>query len=167
MFKKLINWFLVIIWLIVIFTFSTKDSIESDGQSKGLIENTVSGTITVTDNIGITDINPTEEDMSVIVENLNMPIRKCAHTLIFLILAVLVLNALETNKENFKRNIVITLVFCFLYACTDEIHQTFIDGRTGQFIDCVIDTLGASLGCCLFFMFLDYKLKIKTSIKQK
>ena len=133
------------------------NSTDSDDQSKGLIENTVSGTITVTDNIGITDIKPTPSEIDSIVENLNGPIRKCAHATVYLILAVLVLIALDTNKENAKKNIIIALVVCFLYACTDEIHQIFIDGRTGQFTDCIIDTLGAGLGCCFFKLYLNKK----------
>ena len=44
------------------------DSTKSYDQSKGLIENTVSVTITVTDNIGFTNINSTVEATYVIVE---------------------------------------------------------------------------------------------------
>lgn len=159
--KKFIKWLLVVIWLIVIFTFSAMNSNKSNDQSKGLIENTVSGTITVTDKIGITNINPTEEDIGAIVDNLNHPIRKVAHATVYFVLALLVLNALDTNKENLKKNVIITLIFCFLYSCTDEIHQTFIDGRTGQFIDCFIDTLGAGLGCSLVWLYLNKKAKIQ------
>lgn len=31
------------------------------------------------------------------------------------------------------------------YAATDELHQTFVPGRTGSPVDVVIDTLGAAL----------------------
>ena len=41
----------------------------------------------------------------------------------------------------------------FFYACTDEIHQLFIPGRSGQFTDVLIDTLGASFGCLLLVLF--------------
>jgi VanZ family protein len=33
----------------------------------------------------------------------------------------------------------------FLYACSDEWHQTFVDGRTGKALDVGIDTLGIAL----------------------
>lgn len=159
--KKFIKYLLIVIWLIVIFSFSGKDSAESDGQSKGLIENTVSGTITVTDKIGITNINPTEEDIDVIVDNLNHPIRKLAHATVYFVLGILVLNALETNKDNLKRNVLITLAFCFFYACTDEFHQLFIDGRSGSFVDCLIDTAGAAVACGCFALFLSISKKWK------
>jgi len=34
----------------------------------------------------------------------------------------------------------------FLYACSDEFHQTFVPGRAGQFKDVLIDTAGALIG---------------------
>jgi len=33
-----------------------------------------------------------------------------------------------------------------LYACTDEIHQSFVTGRHGVWYDVVIDTIGVSIG---------------------
>ena len=38
------------------------------------------------------------------------------------------------------------IVFCFLYACSDEIHQLFVPGRSGMFTDVLIDTGGAVTG---------------------
>ena len=40
-----------------------------------------------------------------------------------------------------------------LYACTDEFHQIFVDGRDGNFIDVGIDSLGAFAGICVGFVF--------------
>ncbi|MGZ8658029.1 MAG: VanZ family protein [Solirubrobacterales bacterium] len=34
-----------------------------------------------------------------------------------------------------------------LYACSDEYHQTFIEGRTGKVLDVAIDSLGIALAC--------------------
>ena len=38
------------------------------------------------------------------------------------------------------------LGFCFLYACTDELHQYFVPGRACRFKDVMIDTAGAFTG---------------------
>lgn len=38
------------------------------------------------------------------------------------------------------------LLWSFLYACTDEWHQTFVSGRAGRFSDVLIDSSGALLG---------------------
>ena len=40
-----------------------------------------------------------------------------------------------------------------LYACTDEFHQIFVEGRDGNFIDVGIDSLGAFAGICVGFLF--------------
>jgi VanZ family protein len=36
-----------------------------------------------------------------------------------------------------------------LYACTDELHQTFVSGRHGTPIDVLVDTIGIGLVCAL------------------
>ena len=38
------------------------------------------------------------------------------------------------------------LVFCFLHACSDEFHQSFIPGRSGQLSDVLLDFSGALCG---------------------
>ena len=40
----------------------------------------------------------------------------------------------------------------FLYACSDEYHQTFVEGRIGQFSDVLIDMVGVFAG--ILFVFL-------------
>ena len=37
-----------------------------------------------------------------------------------------------------------------LYACTDEIHQLFIQGRAGQLKDVLIDTIGSLTGIYIY-----------------
>jgi VanZ family protein len=54
-------------------------------------------------------------------------------------------------KINPKKAIFWTIAFCFLYSTTDEIHQTFVLERTGQLLDCMIDTLGAIIGSIFIF----------------
>ena len=50
-------------------------------------------------------------------------------------------------QKNGLRLFVLAILSSFLYACTDEIHQLFVPGRSGQFTDVLVDTLGASFGC--------------------
>ena len=42
--------------------------------------------------------------------------------------------------------IVYSILLCIIYACSDEFHQTFIQGRSGEIRDVIIDTLGALTG---------------------
>jgi VanZ family protein len=45
-----------------------------------------------------------------------------------------------------------TLLIVFLYACSDEYHQSFVPGRTALFSDVCIDTAGGTIG--LFILFI-------------
>ena len=44
-----------------------------------------------------------------------------------------------------------SFVFCVLYAISDEVHQYFVPGRAMMATDVLIDSIGAILGCLLFF----------------
>lgn len=46
-------------------------------------------------------------------------------------------------------------------ASFDEIHQLFIEGRSGQVIDVCIDTIGIALGICSFMLLYKIVLKIR------
>ena len=48
-----------------------------------------------------------------------------------------------------RRAVCCALVFCFLYACTDEYHQTFVPGRAGALKDVFVDLAGAAFGLVL------------------
>ena len=58
-------------------------------------------------------------------------------------------------------NILLSLIFSFLYACTDELHQIFVPGRSAQFRDVLIDTLGASFGTLITYLTIKLFTKIK------
>lgn len=45
-----------------------------------------------------------------------------------------------------------SLIIGYLYACTDEIHQSTIVGRMSRFSDTIIDLLGLSLGFVILKM---------------
>lgn len=72
------------------------------------------------------------------------PVRKGAHITEYLILGVLVFLLLSEYKVNKK--VIICLFICIMYASLDEIHQLFIDNRTGKITDVLIDTFGILIG---------------------
>ena len=45
-----------------------------------------------------------------------------------------------------KRTFIFAIILCILYAISDEIHQHFIPGRSGDLLDVGIDTMGSCLG---------------------
>ena len=66
-----------------------------------------------------------------------------------------------------KHALAISIFLSLLYACTDEIHQIFVPGRSAQFRDILIDTLGASFGCLLIHTLLTLFTKLKSNSESK
>ncbi|MCR5748151.1 MAG: VanZ family protein, partial [Lachnospiraceae bacterium] len=69
------------------------------------------------------------------------------------ILFILVYFAVKAFFDESKKAIIISLAFCFLFACSDEIHQLFVPGRAFEFADIMIDTSGAVLAALICFVF--------------
>lgn len=74
-------------------------------------------------------------------------IRKAAHFGSYALLAALLVYALSGNTwANSGRRYFYAILIAFLYACTDELHQSFTPGRTAMVQDVVLDTIGAACG---------------------
>ena len=153
--KVVISWIIVILWASLIFIMSSMDTNESNSKSKKTLNEIVEKTVETTNGMGITDKHPTQSKLNNVINKLNYPFRKMAHASEYLILSILLLIALKNSGVRDIKLFIIAVSICFIYACTDEYHQTFVNGRTGQFIDVIIDTIGAFIGS------LFYKLIIK------
>ena len=70
--------------------------------------------------------------------------------------------AKKINLDPLKYALAMSVLLSFLYACTDEIHQIFVPGRSAQFRDILIDTLGASIGTIITYLIIKLFNKIKT-----
>jgi VanZ family protein len=61
-----------------------------------------------------------------------------------------------TVPPNFRRwhwdEAGLALALVFLYAASDELHQVFVPGRTGQISDVVVDVAGAVAGLTLLWL---------------
>jgi len=80
---------------------------------------------------------------------------KSLHLIEYAILAVLVFVYIKKFS--------ITILTSYIYAISDEIHQSFIFGRQGKFIDTLIDLAGIIIGL-LFVLIIRKKLPIKFTI---
>ncbi len=143
---------LVILWACVIFFMSSMNANESNDKSKGTINEIVEKTVEVTNELGITNIDQTKTNIEQITNKLNPPLRKVAHASEYCVFTILIIIVLKNSKLKNKKIYLIAISICFIYACTDEYHQTFVNGRTGQFIDTLIDTLGGIIGCTLHYI---------------
>ncbi len=78
-------------------------------------------------------------------------VRKSAHMFSFCILSILLFMSIYENNVN--KSAIISFLYTFLYACSDEFHQLFIHGRSGEFRDVMIDSIGGIIGI-LFISFI-------------
>lgn len=58
------------------------------------------------------------------------------------------------KKTSVIKMFLITIVICFLYAVSDEIHQYFVPGRACRLFDVLIDISGSVFFCLLYFVYL-------------
>jgi VanZ family protein len=81
------------------------------------------------------------------VSVLDLIAKKAAHLAEYAVLAILILRALVPARSKAGRGALLTAwALAVLYAVTDEIHQSFVPGRTAAALDVLIDGLGAMLG---------------------
>lgn len=77
-------------------------------------------------------------------------IRKCAHFALYFCLSILVSLALcDYDQEHIYLK---SILICFVYACSDELHQLFVDGRSCMVMDVCIDTIGATISLMLIYI---------------
>ena len=132
--KYLIDILLIIIWMGVIFSFSNQT-----GESSGSLSSTL--IIKVANIISKEEITPAKEEE--LISKYSFIVRKGAHFSIYFILALLSFNLARKIYSISPKTFIYTIIFAFIYACTDELHQAFISGRACSFIDALIDSLGA------------------------
>ena len=130
----------------LIWSFSAHTGDESSGQSLGV----VSRIIQVIEQV--TDQDWTEEQELNFQEMIHTPIRKAAHMTEYFILEILTAFPFLLYKKRRSWIVKVSFVICFLYACSDELHQLFVPERSCQFTDVLVDCTGVSIGCFLFFL---------------
>ena len=140
--KITISWLLVTLWVILIFAMSSMATNESNTKSKEALNQIVEKTVVTTNRIGITNKHPSENSLKNFIDKYNYLFRKIAHASEYFLLTILLLIALKNSGVVGKKIFITAICICFLYACSDEYHQTFVNGRTGQFSDTLIDSLG-------------------------
>lgn len=144
--KRILAFSALILWMIVIFMFSSQNGEESQKTSSGIVESVVE---TVVEDFH----ELPEKEKNEIFTKFSFSIRTLAHFIEFTVLGILALIASLTvslperlrNRQILWR-IVICALFCLLYACSDELHQMFSDGRSAQLLDICVDFAGSLSG---------------------
>lgn len=130
----------IFIWMVLIFIFSHQPKDESEEYSRLAIW--------LLQTLGI--------DLTEIAKgNATFVVRKAAHMTEYFILCTLALNITKTKwtTPNFYY---IAIIFSILYACSDEFHQTFIQGRVGCIQDVGVDSIGVLIAAAIFWLTRKY-----------
>lgn len=131
---------------ISIFNFSNQDGKASSGLSKKVARKIVD-VFPYTKNLS-------EKTKNKIVEKTQPIIRKGAHLSIYTLVGIFIMSFISTYKIHLKYKFLISILVGLVYASSDEIHQSFIPGRTASIIDVGIDTAGVFLGIILVLIII-------------
>jgi len=160
---------LTIIWMAVIFIFSSQNGDISSNTS-----DFITGIIL---DIFVPDFDSyTVTKQAEILDITGFIVRKCAHFTEYAILAIFafmtVLTRIWSNQTKNNEYLQIlrnkriklgafTLLFSVIYAISDEFHQGFVDGRAPALQDVLIDSCGSMFGILsvyvLVYMILRHK----------
>lgn len=142
-------------WMFGIYKLSSMNTENSNGKSTDIIALFIEDTLEVTNEYGITHSNPSVSKLARASQLINAPMRKVMHASVYLVLAffiILVTNIILNNRHYWVA-LSITIILCVGFAISDEYHQTFVNGRTGQILDVFIDTVGALGGALVYTSF--------------
>lgn len=128
------------IWMGVIFRFSMDNAVDSQSLSTKVVDIFATFVYKFTGKDIYISVSPSN---LILLETF---FRKLAHMFIYFILSINVMIVLFTFNMRMPTRMFLSLLFCFLYALSDEFHQMFVDGRGPSITDAFIDTFGAFLG---------------------
>ena len=133
--KKLIKWLMLLLWMLVIFIFSSEP--HSGEATKSIIANIIPNIKT-----------------NSLLDMINFIVRKSAHVTEYFILALLTISLLKEYTKKERTILLSSIIFCFIYAMTDEYHQSFVPGRSSLFRDVLIDTSGSLIALLGYYFYL-------------
>lgn len=125
---KKISFLLLIIWMIFIFMLSNQSGSSSTSESNIFVD-------------FIYSIIHIDKDILVVI------IRKSAHIFEYFVLFLLMYNYIR--HYSIKSKFILSIILCIVYSIFDEGHQLFIEGRSGEVLDVLVDTIGVFLGYIL------------------
>ena len=134
--------------MIGIFYFSSQPAKVSGDLSGGLAYRIVQLT---TDVLGL---NCSPEELLLLADKIDYPIRKLAHfteyALLGMAVALGILYGTNLHRGSRRKQYCLVQLIGCLYACSDEFHQLFVPGRAGRISNALIDNAGVLVGWCIF-----------------
>lgn len=148
--KRILSVILLIIWLGIIFSLSNQTGEVSGSASNGIIYSILENIYEL--------FNLNKNNLIELVNIIENPIRELMHSFEYLILAILFISVLV--NFNIDNKIIITILFTFIAASFDEIHQLFIKGRSFEYLDIFMDMVGCFLAIIIYKIFVLKNLKM-------
>lgn len=133
--KRVIHWLPCLLVMSIIFIFSHQPSDESSLQHSRVIKWLLMVGIDVVGWFG---------------QEAVFWVRKTAHFIIYGVLGLSYLWAFY--KEQYHYPTSMAWGCSFMYACSDEFHQKFVEGRGASFTDVGIDILGTTTFLVVFYL---------------
>ncbi|MCI8412241.1 MAG: VanZ family protein [Clostridia bacterium] len=157
-----INFLRIILLILLLGTFYMIFGFSSqNGEKSGELSSNI--TKFILEKMNYDDIQNQEE----IFKKTEIVIRKIAHFSIYTLVGLLLMSFVSTYKLKENIRIIISLCMGILYATSDEVHQLFIPGRSGQITDVIIDTMGVLLGILVLLTLLEIYKKTTNKIDIK
>lgn len=90
---------------------------------------------------------PEQPELMAVIDHI---VRKSAHFTEYALLGAAIAFHFAVWKKSISYTMWLPILLAGLYAATDEYHQTFVPGRSGQVSDVLLDTAGAVAGVMIF-----------------
>ncbi len=147
---RIISSSLLVLWMILIFCLSAQTAEISSQTSGGVIA------------FILKLVYPGFKELSALqagemTAEFQFIIRKCAHFSLYAGLGVLSFLSLVTYRRlSLPMLSAFSLSICLLYSITDEIHQLFVPGRSGEIRDVCIDFCGSLIAVLIMFLIIRF-----------
>ena len=143
MIKKIIKLILIVLWMALIFSFSADDADKSTSKSDGVI-------IKMTETVLNKKLSDSEKEKYTTM--FIVPVRKSAHFTLYFILGILVFLFVKDFTTMKYKVVLISVLVVLLYSISDEVHQLFVPGRSGEVFDVMIDTMGGFISTNILYL---------------
>jgi VanZ family protein len=140
LFRKDLSFFLTISWMFVIFYLSHQPAERSSELSGTFLKFMLT----------IIAVVPFSLELDII----HFLIRKSAHFIAYFMLGILLFHTVRLFYETNFIPMNVAFVLSILYAISDEYHQTFIPGRSGEVRDVILDASGSLTGIVLYALII-------------
>lgn len=157
---KIIAPLLLLSWMLLIFYLSN--------QPASVSSNTSGSFIRIIIDIFIEDFESLDAlKQEALYEQLQFIVRKTAHFTLYFILGIFSFASFATyNSPPLAIRSLVSFVICVLYSASDEVHQLYIPGRSGEIRDVLIDSSGSLLAVVILYFIARGILKKSNQISK-